>query len=735
MVALCCLLAPAEGVAAEPEQKRKAPKCANQRADVVGTEKSEVLKLNGRGHRVVVALGGADRILGSSRRDIICAGRGADRIVAQGGADRINAGTGADLIIAGGGGDAVSAGRGRDRMLGNGGKDVLNGSKDADVVLGGAGRDRILPGGAKDSAFGGRGNDLLLGARGDDRLAGGPDDDVVIGQIGVDRLRGGTGDDQLLGESDSDRINGGAGEDSIDGGSGPDLISAGGGSDRVRAGPGGDAVDAGDGEDLVLGGGGGDGIDGGRGTDRLYGDLVDDLIKGGPGDDLLAGGHGVDDIYGNAGDDWLRGDLNRDFHWGGTGNDTVSYATATPPGPYAGRDGVVVNLDDDKALEDAPQALIDEDEPEELVAEIENVVGSNYDDLLIGRLTGTANGLGGSDVCLAFLAPGCEIPGGPAPNVSMENVAADPGLLVTGGPGAQTDSLALSATDQAYVVTGNVDLTAGPGCSNSSPNVISCPKPATPLGYATVWGGDGPDVLTLAQGFPETAVILLDGGPGDDLVNGSSGSEILLAGPSGQDRLSGRGGDDALFSGPGADVLEGGDGGDQLVTNDPCGGHVFSGGPGAGDIAGFAQSIDHGVEAKIGGQAVGRGVSLCTATTVQADNEILEGTQHGDVLVGDNRDNALILGNEGNDVLIGKGGNDVLRGERGRDAFYGGGGADSLQAFDSVRDIALHCGPGGSEVIRDRFDPPGTSCGTVKKRGKGQKKGKRRGKRNGGRKK
>ena len=106
---------------------------------------------------------------------------------------------------------------------------------------------------------------------------------------------------------------------------------------------------------------------------------------------------------------------------------------------------------------------------------------------------------------------------------------------------------------------------------------------------------------------------------------------------------------------------------------------------------------------------------------MRGDNEVLEGTQHADMLYGNGKDNALILGNEGDDILIGYGGADVLRGEAGHDALYGGGGADLLEAFDRRRDLALHCGPGGNKVIRDKFDPPGANCSEPKKRGKRKK--------------
>jgi Ca2+-binding RTX toxin-like protein len=358
--------------------------------------------------------------------------------------------------------------------------------------------------------------------------------------------------------------------------------------------------------------------------------------------------------------------------------------------------------------------------PEEDVFSTESVVGSNYDDVLRGTNLGTARGLGGNETCTGFLSHDCG--GGPAPNVTLDALALDPGLLVQGGPGG--DLLVLSVTAEAYVVTSNTPISAGAGCANTSFVVVACPKPATTLGYATVWGAEGPDQISIGEGFPELAVVVLDGGPGSDGITGSSGDDILRAGPSGADGLVGGAGNDALFSGPGSDTLDGGDGSDQLVTTDPCGGHDFQGGPGEGDIAGFAQSTDQGVTATIGGLAAGRSQSPCPPTRVRGDNEVLEGTQHPDILYGDGKANALILGNEGDDILYGYGGADVLRGEAGHDALYGGGGADKLEAFDRRRDVALHCGPGGNKVIRDKVDPPGANCGEPKKKG-GKRKRKR----------
>ena len=678
-MALCCALAAsALGAPDDGAKKEKVirAKCQGKWADHVGTPKADVIRIKGKGNRVVNALGGDDLIIGTAKGDLICGGQGLDR------------------IVAGGGGDTVLGG------------------KEADAITGGKGDDRLLPGGAKDQVSAGPGDDTVLGARGDDRINGGPGNDSIDGQVGSDRLQGGSGNDLVIGENGTDRIFGQDGNDRIDGGPGPDFIQGGAGDDDLETGPGGDTVNGEAGNDFIFGDSGGDVIEGGPGADQIYGGLVDDKLRGGDGNDLIVGGHGVDDMFAGPGDDWMRGDLNLDFHWGGPGNDTVSYATATPPGPTHGLGGVTVNMSDHRAYENPPQELVEEDDPSEWVAETENIVGSNYDDVLTawkgGR--GSATGLGGSDLCLGFTSSDCGMQATETPSVTLDSTSRDPGLLVTGGPGQQTDLLSLSATVNTYVVSSNVPIDAGIGCFNSGATIVSCAKPSTPLGYVTVWGGAGSDVLNLAQGYPATASIVLDGGPGDDTITGSSGDEILVGGPDGQDTMRGGGGDDALFSGPGADTLDGGAGNDQLVTDSACDGHTFIGGEGDGDIAGFAQNLDYGIQAQIGSVATGRGISPCAPTKIRADSEVLEGTQRGDVLIGTPGDDALILGKNGNDVLMGLSGADVLRGERGKDALYGGKGRDELQAFDGIQDIALYCGPGGDAALRDRFDPPGAGC-------------------------
>ena len=49
-----------------------------------------------------------------------------------------------------------------------------------------------------------------------------------------------------------------------------------------------------------------------------------------------------------------------------------------------------------------------DDDPRELVREIENVIGSDFDDSLRGRGAGTVRGLGGAEECSDFAIAACD---------------------------------------------------------------------------------------------------------------------------------------------------------------------------------------------------------------------------------------------------------------------------------------------------------------------------------------
>lgn len=126
----------------------------------------------------------------------------ADRLIGTSGRDVIRCGGGNDVVIAGGGDDYIDCGAGNDRVNGGAGDDEIRGGSGHDILSGGAGNDEI---------FGAAGNDKLSGGLGDDELSGGLGRDTLRGNGGRDRLSGGPGRDLLYADR-VDRIVRGPGD-------------------------------------------------------------------------------------------------------------------------------------------------------------------------------------------------------------------------------------------------------------------------------------------------------------------------------------------------------------------------------------------------------------------------------------------------------------------------------------------------------------------------------------------
>ncbi|MEO3962643.1 TcdA/TcdB pore-forming domain-containing protein, partial [Chromobacterium piscinae] len=181
----------------------------------------------------------------------------------------------------------------------------------------------------------------------------------------------------------------------------------------------------------LFGTNGNDRLQGGGGDDALYGFYGADTLLGGMGNDFLDGEAGVDSLNGGEGDDMLIGGSGADTLDGGEGVDTVSYA--------ASQDGIMVCLDEVWPQRN-PEDTFDEvvifqkkgDAQGDVLINIENVYGSDFDDSLIGNhgdneLSGgmgndTLNGGAGSDTL--FGGDGAD---------TMEGGAGDDTLFGDGG--------------------------------------------------------------------------------------------------------------------------------------------------------------------------------------------------------------------------------------------------------------------------------------------------------------
>jgi Ca2+-binding RTX toxin-like protein len=274
-------------------------------------------------------------------------------------------------------------------------------------------------------------------------------DDVLEGDANANALTGQQNRDLIYGYGGNDTLNGGAGDDMLDGGAGVD---------RLIGGTGNNTLYGRDDNDLLIGNTGVDTLYGGTnvaGTvDRLYGDAGDDLLYGEDGDDYLSGGVGADRLDGGAGSDWA------DYS-------VLTEGVAATAGVNADLAGIVANTG--TALGD-------------VYVNIENVLGTGYDDALRGNAN--ANILRGGG--------GVDILQGRAGNDDL-----------AGGTGNDT----LYGDEGADILTGED-------------------------GDDILYGGAGDDKLIGGAGndqlFAEAGDDMLDGGAGNDILNGGIDNDTYI---------------------------------------------------------------------------------------------------------------------------------------------------------------------------------------------------------------
>ena len=339
------------------------------------------------------------------------------------------------------------------------------------------------------------------------------------------------------------------------------------------------------------------------------------------GNDQLTGGALNDDFYGNAGDDILVGNDGADRLYGGSGKNTMR------GGP--GDDLLVSNGDDDMDGGDGLDVTTYEDAPSGLnidlritvtqntggggmdrIVNIEDIVGSAFDDVIIGSSESNAFfGNDGNDIL--------EGRGGPD--------------ILTGGPGIDVASY-----------------------RNATAGVIA--DLASPAGNTGEAAGD---TYTEIDGFIGSAHA--DTLRGDNLAN-------TITGGGGNDVIEGRDGGDILSGGAGLDTLNGGLG-DDLYILDTAGDNTDvvtdSGGYDAMESYIASVNLGTGIEELYGRLDTGQ-----TLNGNGGDNLIFAG-KGGDLLRG-GAGLDRVDGGEGNDRLFGDGGPDILVGGKGNDTLDGG---------------------------------------------------------------
>lgn len=478
---------------------------------------------------VIMGLGGDDKIIGLAGNDVICGS--SDANTSDDGSDIIRAGEGFDLLVGGRDDDQLFGNAHRDNLFGSGGDDLINGGADA-----GLGDDanywfsslRVIA----DLATGvgrGEGRDTLVNVEG---LGGSDHDDVLSGDPGVNSFDGLGGDDKILGGRGVDTLGliftNGNNFVNLRGGT-----AVGDGADTLRNL---ENVIGSSQDDYITGSGGPNGLFGAEGNDTMYGRAGDDIMLGFADRDTMFGGAGVADfvsysdrpdlavnlnlltgkvrrddgndtldgvemVEGSARADEIIGDHGPNFFYADEGNDRVNGNGGSDLIFFlAAENNVVVDLSLRKAWGMAPTF--------DRVTDIENVVGSSYEDNITGD--NSRNFLNGSD--------GHDRVKGAGHDDYLAGGAGDD--FVSGGPGSN-DLMDFFQSNAA--VTANLNLGEAVG-----------------------------------EGFDTLAGIESLSGTGEaDTLTGSDDANALY-GEKGEDKLFGLGGGDRLDGGRSADSLNGG---------------------------------------------------------------------------------------------------------------------------------------------------------------------------------
>jgi Ca2+-binding RTX toxin-like protein len=349
---------------------------------------------------------------------------------------------------------------------------------------------------------------------------------------------------------------------------------------------------------------------------------------------------------------------------GGGGIDIASYAGSSA--------GVTVDLRLTTAQVSAGDASGD------ILVGIRNIIGSSFNDVLIGTSSASVlNGGAGDDTLFASSSD-----------------------TLIGGGGSDTVSYAIAQI-------GNPIFSVNVNLSNGTDSLGE-----TLTGISNVIGSSGGDLL-----IGNASANILNGGAGGDMLVGGGGADTIIGGggvdmASYETSTSGVTVDlrltTAQISGGDAngDILSGitnlrGSAFDDILSGDANANYI-DGSVGGVDTVSYARSTAGvTVDLRLNGPQVsggdGSGDTLFHISNIvgSALSDTLSGDGNSNFLDG-GVGNDLILAGAGNDTIIGGDGNDVIVGQAGADAMDGGIGVNALSYYDSALGVTINMYTGTS---------------------------------------
>ena len=315
------------------------------------------------------------------------------------------------------------------------------------------------------------------------------------------------------------------------------------------------------------------------------------------------------------------------------GNDIIYYSSST-----AGGD---VNLT--RATQQNGYAQGDQ------LTNIENVVGSQYNDIFVGNtLNNILEGAGGADKI-----------DGEGGNDTVSYIQSNAGVTI---------DLTATANASGYIVT-----SGGHAQGDELKNI----EHITGSNYQDVLTGDGNANHIKALAGNDT----INGGAGADVINGGAGNDTIDGG-TGNDTIDGGDGNDTITGGAGADIINGG-AGDDVITYDSADTGKIDGGSGSDTLSNISASVSSTIT-----------VSNGSSNTGFVNFEVIRLGNHGDTLTTSNLTTSITVhGGTGNDTINGGTGDDILNGGDGNDTLKGGAGNDTING-----------GAGNDTIIYDSAD-------------------------------